>query len=138
LRADGSRSDDLGAMAGPQGRHFRSAHRRTDGARNPARPAAPGRIRVLAPCRARTRGDSCGRETRTARGGGVTSEKLVRLESDAVRHRACIGIFEIAVARERPQGEKFRIAMVTKIEHAGETGGGVARLVPEAILALRA
>src|SRR5437764_9038050 len=69
---------------------------------------------------------------RSRRRSDLREPSKIRLESDAVRHRACIGIFEIAVARERPQGEKFRIAMVTKIEHAGETGGGVARLVPEA------
>ena len=48
-----------------------------------------------------------------------------------------ITALEIAVARHRPEREEFRIAVVAQIEHPRETGGGVARLVPEAVGALR-
>src|SRR6202035_31415 len=52
------------------------------------------------------------------------------------RHRPHIAALEIAVARQRPQREEFRIAVVAQIEHAGETGRGVARLVPKTVGAL--
>src|SRR5882672_8747102 len=51
-------------------------------------------------------------------------------------HRAHIAALEIAVARQRPEREEFRIAVVAQIEHARETRRGVARLVPEAVGAL--
>ena len=60
LRADRRRSDDVASLAGAQGRHVRPAHRGSDGAGNSARGPAAGRIRVLAPCRARARGHSRG------------------------------------------------------------------------------
>src|ERR1700685_922079 len=52
------------------------------------------------------------------------------------RHRTHIAAFEIAVACQRPQREELRIAVVAQIEHARETGRGVARLIPEAVAAL--
>ena len=70
-------------------------------------------------------------------GGEVRPEHSAELLHPE-RHRARIGALEVAVARERPQREELRIAVVAQIEHARETGGGVARLVPEAVVALRA
>src|SRR5262245_4622096 len=71
LRADRGHGDDVAPLAGAQGRDVRPTYRRTDGAGNSARQAAPGGIRVLAPCGARARGHPTGRETGSARGGGV-------------------------------------------------------------------
>src|SRR5580704_1708545 len=52
------------------------------------------------------------------------------------RHRPHITALEIAVARQRPQREEFRIAVIAQIEHARETRRGVARFVPETVGAL--
>ena len=60
-----------------------------------------------------------------------------RVALHPVGHRAGIAALEIAVARHRPQREKLRIAVVAQIEHARKTGRGIARLVPEAVGALR-
>ena len=59
---------------GAQGRDVRPAHRRADGSGNPAREPAPGRVRVLAPCRARAGHDPAGHEAAASHsngGGGV-------------------------------------------------------------------
>src|SRR5436190_10402608 len=45
---------------------------------------------------------------------------------------------QVAVARQRPQREEFRIAVVAQIEHARESGRGVTRLLPEAVATLTA
>src|SRR5262249_9076551 len=58
--------------------------------------------------------------------------------SHSVPHRARIGVLEVAVARERPQREEFRVAVITQVEHAREARRRVARLVPETVVALRA
>src|ERR1700719_3244139 len=47
---------------------------------------------------------------------------LVASESHPERHRAHIAASEIAVARQRPQREEFRITMVAQIANARETG----------------
>src|SRR6202035_5548454 len=52
------------------------------------------------------------------------------------RHRPHIATLEIAVARQRPEREEFRIAVVAQIKHARETRGGVAWLVPKTVGAL--
>ena len=67
-------------LAGAQGRHVRPAHRGTDGAGNPARQAAAGRVHVLAPRRAGDRGHSPRRE------GPVTR---CRRRSSLVRPSPC-------------------------------------------------
>src|SRR6516225_10289414 len=59
------------------------------------------------------------------------------IASHSVPHRARIGILEVAVARERPQREEFRVAVITQVEHARETRSRVAWLVPETVVALR-
>ncbi len=53
-----------------------------------------------------------------------------------VNERAGIGALEIAVARHRPHREELRIAVVAQVEHARETGRGVARLIPETVCPL--
>ena len=45
---------------------------------------------------------------------------------------------QVAIARQRPQREELRVAVVAQIEHARETGRGVARLLPESVAALMA
>src|SRR5262245_58140119 len=70
--------------------------------------------------------------------GSWISPALRNDASHPVPHRARIGIFEVAVARERPQREEFGVAMITQVEHAREARGRVVRLVPEAVVALRA
>src|SRR5262249_36495896 len=47
-------------------------------------------------------------------------------------------ILEVAVARERPQREEFRVAVIAQVEHAREARRRVVRLAPEAVVALRA
>src|ERR1700731_4392930 len=54
-----------------------------------------------------------------------------------VRYRLCVTALEVAVAGHRPDREEFRIAVIAQVEHARETSGGVARLIPEAVAALR-
>src|SRR5580693_3111808 len=54
-----------------------------------------------------------------------------------VRYRLGVTALEVAVAGHRPDREEFRIAVIAQIEYARETGGGVARLIPESVAALR-
>ena len=68
--------------------HARLAHGRADGAGDPARPAAAGGVRVLAPCRARARShsQSQGREAagHSNGGGGVASVSRRALTAPSV------------------------------------------------------
>src|SRR5580698_2542203 len=57
-------------------------------------------------------------------------------KSHSPRHRAGVGTLEIAVARQRPQREEFRVTVIAQIENAREPGGGVARLLPKTVGAL--
>ncbi len=158
--ADRRGGDDLAALAGAQGRDVRPAHRRTDGAGDPARQAASGGVRIRPPRRARARRHSKGRQADSHSDGSgrisIFRKKPVpdairdgnrfsvrkcdnaRIPSHPERHRARVGVLEVAVARQRPQRKEFRVAVVAQVEHARETGRGVARLVPEAVLALHA
>src|SRR5436305_11771694 len=45
---------------------------------------------------------------------------------------------QVAIARQRPQREEFRIAVVAQIEHAREPGRSVTSFLPEAVAALTA
>src|SRR5579864_3784636 len=54
------------------------------------------------------------------------------------RHRGRVAAAQVAVARQRPEREEFRIAVVAQVENPREAGRGVARLVPEAVLTLGA
>src|SRR5262249_48362785 len=104
LRADRGRGDDVAPLAGAQGRRVRPAHRRADGAGNSARQAAPGRIRVLAPCGARARGHPTDRETGSAGGGGV------KLTLSLVMGRAATaaGPIRIRVTPERADAPRVK------------------------------
>jgi hypothetical protein len=55
------------------------------------------------------------------------------VRSHPERHRRAVLVLEVAVARQRPEREEFRVAVVAQVEHAREAGRGVARLVPEAV-----
>src|SRR5262249_6030944 len=68
--------------------------------------------------------------------GSWISPALRNAASHPLAHPARIGIFEVAIARERPQREEFGVAVITQIEHAREARRRVARLVPEAVVAL--
>ena len=94
----------------------------------------PARIRLLASCRGRTRGHSSDREAAGQASGG--SGVAISATSHPESHRARVGIAEVAVACQRPQREKLRVAVIPQIENAREAGSGVARLVPEAVAAL--
>src|SRR5579863_2406891 len=55
----------------------------------------------------------------------------------AVRHSSGVAALQIPIARQGPEREKLRIAVVAQVENPRKTGRGVARLIPETILALR-
>src|SRR6516225_2973919 len=117
LRADRGHGDDVAPMAGAQGRRVRPAHRRTDGAGNSPRQAAPGGICVLAPRRARTRGHSTGRETGSTRGGGVKPSATAARPN---RIRITPGRVHARADRpsDAPRGRarlRFRLTCVTRI-----------------------
>src|SRR5580704_1933877 len=53
------------------------------------------------------------------------------------RHRPRIAALQIPVARQRPEREEFRVAVVAQIEHARKTRAGIVLFVPETVAALR-
>src|SRR6267154_4030151 len=87
-----------------------------------------------------------GLECQSGRPGGLILAEQIRLSSMKTigaiaplhpeRHRRAVLVLEAAVARQRPEREEFRVAVVAQVEDARETGRGVARLVPEAVSGL--
>ena len=50
--------------------------------------------------------------------------------SHPIPHRLAVGVTQVAVARQRPDGEEFRIAVVAQVEDAREADAGVVGLAP--------
>src|ERR1700722_10064764 len=67
----------------------------------------------------------------------VTARTVTCYLSQPELDPARIADLEIAIARQRPEREEFRIAVIVQIEHARKAAAGVVRLAPEAIGFLR-
>src|SRR5690349_9845892 len=58
-------------------------------------------------------------------------------QSEPILNPPRIAASEIAVARQGPEREEFRIAVIVEIEHARKTAAGVMRLAPQPVTLLR-
>src|SRR5688572_7240904 len=67
----------------------------------------------------------------------VTARTVTSISLQAVFHAPGIAALEIAVARQRPEREEFRIAVIVQIEDARKTPAGVMGLRPQAVGLLR-